>query len=491
MQDRRGEHWCHSILPAASCQGLEQAAAHAGSVQATCYAGIACRHGKPSFVLVGGGLPLAVHTVLSAEAQHQQSPQETEIPRGAKSRRMQRLGRHELICAPGTPSHEGTMMLLKDLEDFCWQRKRAIVACRMAVSEAGCQVREGSSSHSWGTQELKRVLVLLLFEKTLTIVSLLRDVPSVQFSTSCVCFTQSSLRKWLGISKSMSGLIHACAVISRRQFKALTVDNFVQEGDRLGIAGGCSKGKTLVDSPEVFESRIELTIRFSSFFLLCELQEYSYLGLTISNRMSHSQEPESLPSQAPLSGSLNRGVAVTARVMACACGRCTEGILSPRLRFVMAALADCIAEMMWQVCNEQFIPYEKMKEEFVSGDIPLGFTDEDVREAGVYKSFYTGYRYVFREIARLLQERPDFVPTEENVSNALKPEALTYNPDYTSAYFDFFFKKGGRPGAHGGRLVRAEHLRGGAASEPGRRPVEPLGASHPPTRRLGEARELR
>jgi len=85
-----------------------------------------------------------------------------------------------------------------------------------------------------------------------------------------------------------------------------------------------------------------------------------------------------------------------------------------------------------------------MKPENLERDMPLSSDDSRTRDCGVFKSFYTGYRYIFLEIARLLRERPDFIPTEQNVIKALSAEKLRYDPGNTSNYFDFFFDKGGR-----------------------------------------------
>ncbi|OCH84343.1 hypothetical protein OBBRIDRAFT_829532 [Obba rivulosa] len=143
------------------------------------------------------------------------------------------------------------------------------------------------------------------------------------------------------------------------------------------------------------------------------------------------------------SGDSPNAMTVTPNAAAtCTCGACTAGVLSPRLRLKMTALADCITKVM-KDATEDFVSYASLQPDLVLHDLPLRFVDTNIRAAGVFKSFYTGYRQMFLEIAWLLRNQPGIVPTEEAVKARLAHGSRRYRVDFKQKYCDFFFAHGG------------------------------------------------
>ncbi|KAI0330692.1 hypothetical protein GY45DRAFT_733716 [Cubamyces sp. BRFM 1775] len=117
---------------------------------------------------------------------------------------------------------------------------------------------------------------------------------------------------------------------------------------------------------------------------------------------------------------------VDQRRFGCTCGQCTDGWLSPRMRYRLLSEAEITSDTMnmstWGMGSESF-----------TSDLAILRLPEDLREGRITKSFYLDYAAVVRAIASVLR-RPGAagLPTAANVESALRGQGAR------------FFSQGGR-----------------------------------------------
>ncbi|KAJ8462685.1 hypothetical protein ONZ51_g10748 [Trametes cubensis] len=118
---------------------------------------------------------------------------------------------------------------------------------------------------------------------------------------------------------------------------------------------------------------------------------------------------------------------VDQRRLGCTCGQCTDGWLSPRMRYRLLSEAEITSDTM-DMSTWGMGSYGSF-----TSDLAIMRLPEELREGRITKSFYLGYAAVVRAIASVLQ-RPGVagLPTAANVEGLLRGQGAR------------FFNQGGR-----------------------------------------------